>query len=123
MSLLNLSPSRNYYLYNGPADMRKTFNGLTSIIRGELSGNPLSGDVFIFFNRSRNQVKLLLWEGEGFGIFHKRLEQGTFELPAASAGQAGAAIPWQDLQFILQGVELQSIRFRRRYQRKSLLEA
>ena len=82
MSLLQLSASRKYYLYNNFADMRKTFNGLTSIIRGELGCNPLSGDVFIFFNRPRTQVKLILWMPEGFEIYHKRLERGTFELPS-----------------------------------------
>ena len=123
MSLLNLSASRNYYLYNGKTDMRRTFNGLTSIIRGELGRNPLSGDVFIFFNRQRTQVKLFLWMSEGFEIFHKRLEKGTFELPIHEGQDPGTAIPWQDLQFILQGVELKSIRFRKRYERKLLVPA
>ena len=74
MSLLHLSASRNYYLYNGKTDMRRTFNGLTAIVRGELGRSPLSGDVFIFFNRQRTQVKLLLWMPEGFEIYQKRLE-------------------------------------------------
>lgn len=117
MSLLNLSASRNYYLYNGKTDMRRTFNGLSAIIRGELERSPLSGDVFIFFNRHRNQVKLLVWMHEGFEIYHKRLEKGTFELPVQQEEAPGRPIPWQDLQFILQGVELKSVRFRKRYQR------
>lgn len=120
MSLLQLSASRHYYLYNGIADMRRTFNGLTAIIRGELDCNPLSGDVFIFFNRPRTQVKLLLWMPEGFEIYHQRLERGTFELPTGQWETPGRPIPWQDLQFILQGVELTSVRFRKRYQRKTL---
>jgi transposase len=123
MSLLHLSASRNYYLYNGPADMRRTFNGLTAIIRGQLGCNPLSGDVFIFFNRQRSQVKLIVWMPEGFEIYHKRLERGTFELPMQQPEAPGRAIAWQDLQFILQGVELKSVRFRKRYQRKALVPA
>jgi len=117
MSLLDLSVSRCYYLYNGVVDMKKTFNGLTNLIRSELGHNPLSGDVFIFFNRHRNQVKLILWEGDGFCIFHKRLEKGTFELPQTADEKKDVATSWQDLQFILQGIELNSVRFRKRYHR------
>jgi len=97
--------------------MRLSFNGLTNVIRAELNRSPLSGDVFIFFNRHRNQAKLILWEGDGFGIFHKRLERGTFELPKTTGESKDGIIAWQDLQFILQGVDLISIRFRKRYHR------
>jgi len=119
MSLLSLSPSRCYYLHNGATNMRKGFNGLSALIRAELGHNPLSGNVFIFFNRHRNQVKLILWEGDGFGIFHKRLERGTFELPKTTEQSKDAVIAWQDLQFILQGIDLTSIRFRKRYHRQT----
>ena len=95
--------------------MKKTFNGLTVLIRTEMHSNPLSGDVFIFFNRHRNQVKLILWEKDGFSIFHKSLERGTFELPVVCATEKGTATSWQDLQFILQGIDLKSVRFRKRY--------
>ena len=118
MSLLNLSPTRCYYLYNGTASMRKSFNGLSTLIRAELGQDPLSGNVFIFFNRQRDQCKLLLFEGDGFGIFHKRLEKGTFELPKTTAESQGGIVAWHDLQFILQGVDLSSIRFRKRYDRQ-----
>lgn len=119
MSLLHLSSSRCYYLYNGTVNMRKSFNGLTGVIRAELNRNPLSGDVFIFFNRHHNQVKLISWENDGFGIFHKRLERGTFELPKTTGQSKEAVIAWQDLQFILQGIDLKSIRFRKRYRPKT----
>ena len=117
MSLLHLSSSRCYFLYNGIVNMRLSFNGLTNVIRSELDRNPLSGDVFVFFNRHRNQAKLILWERDGFGIFHKRLERGTFELPQTTGQRKDAVIAWQDLQFILQGIDLKSIRFRKRYYR------
>ena len=120
MSLLHLSSSRCYFLYNGIVNMRLSFNGLTNVIRSELDRNPLSGDVFVFFNRHRNQAKLILWERDGFGIFHKRLERGTFELPQTTGQRKDAVIAWQDLQFILQGIELKSIRFRKRYHRHTV---
>jgi hypothetical protein len=75
--------------------------------------------VFIFLNRQRTQVKLLLWMPEGFEIYQKRLERGTFELPVTQGDASGRPIAWQDLQFILQGVDLKSIRFRKRYQSKT----
>lgn len=118
-----MSSARKYYIYNGNLDMRKTFNGITGAIRGELGRDPLSGDVFIFFNRNRTQTKLLLWEGEGYAIYNKRLEKGTFELPSGQQGQPCGPIGWQDLQFILQGVDLGSIKFRKRYQHPQLKSA
>lgn len=123
MSLLNLSSARKYYVYNGNLDMRKSFNGITSTIRGELGRNPLCGDVFIFFNRTRTQTKLLLWEGDGYSIYQKRLEQGAFELPTSRSNGPDDAIGWQDLQFILQGIDLKSIKFRKRYQHPQLKSA
>jgi len=59
--------------------MRKSFDSLSGIIRNELGGNPCSGDVFIFINRLRNKIKLLHWQGIGFTLYYKRLEEGTFE--------------------------------------------
>jgi len=123
MSLLNLSSARKYYIYNGNLDMRKTFNGITGVIRGELGRDPLCGDVFIFFNRNRTQTRLLMWEGEGYSIYCKRLEKGTFELPSGQPGQAGGPINWQDLQFILQGIDLRSIKYRKRYSHPQLKSA
>jgi len=103
--------------------MRRTFNGLTAIIRGHLGCNPLSGDIFIFFNRQRNQVKLIVWMPEEFEIYHKRLERVTFELPVQQGEAHGRAIPWQALHFILQGIELKSVRIRKFYQKKALVPA
>ena len=80
--MLHLSASCQYYLYPHPVNMRKSFDGLSGIVQNELKADPLSSAVFIFLNRRRNQVKLLLWEGDGFSLYHKRLEKGTYELPA-----------------------------------------
>lgn len=64
--------------------MRKGFDGLCGIIQSQMALNALDGAVFIFMNRRRTQVKLLLWEGDGFSIYYKRLEKGTFELPVSA---------------------------------------
>ena len=79
--MFTLSTSQRYHLYSQPTDMRKSFDGLSGVIRNILERNPCSGDVFIFINRSRNKIKLLHWQGIGFTLYYKRLEEGTFELP------------------------------------------
>lgn len=91
--------------------MRKGFDGLSGLVRAGLMKDPLSGDVFIFFNKRRSQVKLLLWEKDGFSIYHKRLEGGTYELPHASSVE----IRSDELMLILQGISLKSVRKRKRF--------
>lgn len=58
--------------------MRKSFDGLSGIVRSELGGDPLSDDAFVFLNKRRNRLKLLHWEPGGFALYYKRLEKGTF---------------------------------------------
>ena len=61
--------------------MRKGIDSLAGIVTNELGKNPLAGDLFIFINRRKNQLKMLHWQGDGYGLFYKRLEKGTYELP------------------------------------------
>lgn len=114
--MLHLSGNQRYYLYREATDMRKGFDSLSGIVSSQMNYNALSGDIFIFFNRRRNQVKLLHWEGDGFGIYYKRLEKGTFEMPQPT-NNTTMTVNWQDLQFILQGVCLQKIHYRLRYKK------
>ena len=74
--MLHLASNQRYYLYQGPTDMRKGFDSLSGMVTTVMQQNPLSGDIYIFFNRRRNKVKLLHWEGDGFGLYYKRLEKG-----------------------------------------------
>ena len=96
--------------------MRKGFDSLSGIVSSKMNQDALGGAVFIFLNKKHNQVKLLLWEGDGFGLYHKRLEQGTFELPYHDVQSAGLSITNEQLQLILQGISLRSVRRRKRYQ-------
>ena len=116
MSLLSLPGHVHYYLFMGNADMRRTFEGLCGLIRNEMNQNPLDHQVYIFINKRRTQVKLLLWEGDGFCIFHKRLEAGTFERPVTDEDKKQVTITRIQLQMILQGVKLESVVYRKRYQ-------
>lgn len=109
--MLSLSSSCRYFLYRHPADMRKGFDGLSGLVRDGLLKDPLSGDVFIFFNKRRSQVKLLLWERDGFSMYYKRLEQGTYELPLSTSIELKSS----ELMLILQGISLKSVKRRKRF--------
>ena len=113
--MLHLSAACRYYLYSANTDMRKGFDSLCGIISSLMKQSPLSGAVFIFFNKKHNQVKLLLWEGDGFAMYYKRLEQGTYEVPADNDNTI-LSISSQQLQLILHGISLKSVRRRKRYQ-------
>jgi len=98
--------------------MRKSFDGLSGLVQGELRKDPLCGAVFIFLNRRRNQVKLLLWEGDGFCLYHKRLEKGSFELPNCNATETAMDIEADQLLLLLKGISLRHVRRRKRYQHR-----
>jgi len=115
--MLHLSPSCQYYLYHSPTDMRKGFDSLSGVVQQHMQLDVLSGSIFIFMNKKRNQVKLLLWEGDGLSVYYKRLEKGTYERPAATGPSSSITISAQQLQFILQGVSFQKINFRVRYKK------
>ena len=110
--MIAFGPGRRYFLYGDPADMRKGFDSLSGLVRNGLGGDLLSGDVFVFVNRRRTHVKLPVWDRTGFVIYYKRLERGTFQLPGA--GQAGA-VRWDQLMLMLEGIELRTVRYRRRF--------
>lgn len=114
--MLHLSAACKYYLHRQPTDMRKGFDSLSGIVTSELKMNVLNGAVFIFINKKHNQVKLLLWEGDGFAVYYKRLEKGTYEIPVATKNNTEFSITQEALQHILQGVSLKSVRKRKRYQ-------
>jgi transposase len=114
--MLHLSASCQYYLYLHPVNMRKSFDGLSGIVQNELKKDPLSSVIFIFLNRRRNQVKLLLWEGDGFSLYHKRLEKGSYELPAGTNDQGSVCVEADQLLLLLRGISLRHIRRRKRYQ-------
>ncbi len=93
--------------------MRKGFDSLCGLIQQHMQLNVLSGGIFIFINKKRNQVKLLLWEGDGLSLYYKRLERGTYECPQITGGYHLSAT---QLQLILNGIQLKSIRMKNRYQ-------
>jgi len=99
--MFSLTSSFRYYLYREPTDMRRSFDGLSGIVQGQLERNPTSGEVFIFINRRRNKVKLLRWEQGGFILYYKRLEQGTFELPKFEKDSVSYRMSWYGLMLMI----------------------
>lgn len=113
--MITFGPSHRYWLYRQPTDMRKSFDGLCGLVRSEMKRDPLSGDVFIFLNRRRTHVKLLVWDRSGFVLYYKRLEEGTFERPASSASMQERRLTWDQLVMMLEGVAMEKVRYRKRY--------
>jgi transposase len=111
------------FLCTKPTDMRKGFDGLEGMVREYLGQDPLSGHLFLFLNRRRDRLKILLWDRDGWVIWYKRLEAGTFQQldPGASAsrnsGEAGIELSTTELALLLTGVDLASARRRKRYAR------
>jgi transposase len=119
-SLLTLTDGRRYHLYRKETDMRKSFDSLCGIISNELDKNVMAGDVFIFINKLRTHLKLLVWETGGFSLFYRRLEQGTFELPVFDHDCRSLAVTADQLNFILKGISLKHVKYRSRYQHKGI---
>lgn len=113
--MLSITRFHRCYLYGGCTDMRKGIDSLCGLIRNELGKDPLNGELFIFFCGARRRVKILLWDTDGFALYHKRLERGTYQMPDGN-NTPHQSISAEQLNFILAGVVLEKIKFRPRYQ-------
>jgi transposase len=114
--VLTLGLTGRIWLCADPVDGRKSYDGLASVVTAHLSGDPLSGDLFVFKNRRGDRLKILAWQGDGFALYMRRLERGTFQFPKSTA--AGVEITATDLALILGGIDLRSARQRPRYARR-----
>jgi transposase len=114
--MLTLGLTGRIWVCIGPVDGRKSFDGLTAVVTAQLSRDPLSGDLFVFKNRRGDRLKILAWQGDGFAMYLRRLERGTFVFPSAKTAEV--SVTATELAMILGGVELQSVKRRTRYQRQ-----
>lgn len=95
------------YVATAPTNLRKSFEGLSNEVRSVLASDPLSGHVFLFLNRTRTQVKMLVWTRGGFTIVHKRLERGRFTFPSRVTPEAARVeIDAHELSMLLEGLDL-----------------
>jgi transposase len=117
--VLSVAPAPAIFLHTDATDMRKSFTGLCGLIRGVFGDDPADGSLFLFVNKRRDRIKALWWDGDGFVLWYKRLEQGTFEVVSARNGAKRVRIDSTQLAMILGGVRLESVRRRKRFSRAS----
>lgn len=115
--MLSIPSSVTIFLYTEPTDMRKSFDGLSGIVRSAFGADPTDGSLFLFVNRRRDRLKILHFDGTGYWLYYKLLEAGTFEV-IASKGKC-KQIDTTQLAMLLGGVSLVNVKRRKRYQRAS----
>lgn len=115
--MLTLPPSVRIYVAIAPCDMRKSFRGLTGLVRQQLQNDPLSGHVFCFLNRRRTLMKCLVADQSGMLIYYKKLARGTFEIPTSPDDVSNVRIDAGTLALILEGIDLKSVKRRLRHHR------
>lgn len=103
------------FLYSKNVDMRKSFDGLHAIVQEEFERDVRAGDLFLFLNRRLDRIKLLHWDGDGLTIWMKRLEAGRFQRPPVATDAKHVEMDATDLAILLAGLELSSVKRRRRY--------
>ena len=127
--MLSFSSKQRYFFYGSATDMRKGFAGLSGLVRQHINHDLMSGDVFIFINRRRDRIKLLMWDATGFALYYKQLECGTFEAafkfknPASkrdsATEQSSVELTWSALVMLLEGIEIKSTKQRKRYRKSA----
>ena len=105
------------FLHTPPTDLRKGFDALSGLVTTAFSQDPTSGHLFLFVNRRRDRLKILYWDRDGLAIWYKRLEKGSFQLPAVARDAVAIEMTPTQLTLILSGIDLSSARQRKRYQR------
>jgi transposase len=100
-----------------PTDMRKSYAGLSALVKNRLQGNPLSGELFVFVNRRQNQMKVLYFDRSGYCIWSKKPEQGQFVVRGSPGGKR--QLNWTQLKLLLDGIEIKKSRQYKRYSHPS----
>jgi transposase len=114
--MMYLPASVRVYLCTSACDMRKSFDGLQALVIQVLELDPLAGHLFVFGNRRKDRVKILYWDQDGFAVWAKRLEQGTYAMPFAEEGPRRREITAPELGALLSGIDLSQAKRRKRYQ-------
>jgi len=116
--MIHLPASVRVYLCLTPCDMRKSFDSLHALVREHLELDAFAGHLFVFSSRRKDRVRILYWDRDGFAIWSKRLEEGTYAVPFGDAdGECRREITAQELGALLSGIDLSTAKRRKRYRR------
>jgi transposase len=114
--MLTIATQTRIFIALHATDMRKGFDGLSGLVSDKLKQDPLSGALFLFVNRRRDRMKVLYWDGDGLAIWYRRLEQGTFQIPASNDQLNAIEIRSDEFTMLLRGIDLSSVKRRKRFQ-------
>ena len=115
--MIHLPASVRVYLCISPCDMRRSFDGLHALVTSAMKLDAFAGHLFCFANRRRDRVKILYWDRDGFAVWAKRLEEGTYAMPFSELGEVRREITAQELGALLRGIDLSQAKRRKRYRR------
>lgn len=110
----------NVWLCRRPTDMRKSYDGLSALVKQQLHDDPLNGSLYVFVNRRRTQMKCLYFEGDGYCLWSKRLEQGQFRV--RFDGVDKARVELSTLKLLIDGIDVDSVRRFKRYKYRPLVQ-
>jgi transposase len=116
--MLGLTFAERIHLYTHPTDMRKNFDGLVGLVSSGLGKDPIRDGVFVFVNKRRDKMKILLWDRHGYWLLYKRLEAGCFQMPpldSVATTPEALKVTYEQLVMIIEGIDLQSVKRRKRY--------
>ena len=103
--MIPFGPATRIFLAPGPTDMRRSFDGLAEMVRQRMGDDPLNGHLYVFTNRRRNRLKILVWDGSGLWVCAKRLEEGTFRWPSPEPGTSRVRLSAEELALLLGGLD------------------
>ena len=118
LSQLDQANSTRVWLATQPADMRCSFDRLAELASAVTGDDPLSGHLFLFRSRGGDRLKILYWDADGYALWYKRLEEGTFKLPKIEEGARSVQLRPSELAMMLDGIDLKSVKRVKRYQRE-----
>lgn len=101
----DITVAENIYIACGHTDMRKSIDGLAAIIQQQFQLDPFAPSLFLFCGKRRDRIKCLLWEGDGFCLLYKRLENGSFRWPRCE--EDVKPVTWQQFRWLMEGLELE----------------
>jgi transposase len=115
--MIHLPASVRVYLCLSPCDMRRSFDGLHALVRDHLQLDPFAGHLYLFANKRKDRLKLLYWDRDGFAIWAKRLEAGSYAIPCGEPDSRRIEITSEELSALLSGIDLSTVTRRKRYRR------